>query len=122
MGLEANFAKGFEVEDVAAVEDKGWLEHFVVDRLEVEFSELVPLSENGYGVGVVTGFGRRGVSVNSGMVFGNADVGTDLFVGNLGVVNVDLGLFVEEIAADVNGRRFPGIVGVFLEGESEDGC
>ena len=121
MGFEADFAEGFEVEDVAAVKDEGGLEHLVEDCLVIEFGEFIPLSENSDSMGAVAGlFGRR-VGVHSGMIFGDSDVGADLLVGHFGVVNMNLGLFVEKVAADVDRGRLAGVVGVFFEGEAEEG-
>ena len=121
MGLEADVAECFEVEDVAAVKEEGGLEHLVEDGLVIEFGKLVPLSENSDSMGLVAGlFGRR-VGVHSGMIFGDSDVGADLLVGHFGVVNMNFGLFVEKVAADVNRGGFASVVGVFFEGEAEEG-
>ena len=121
MGFEADVAEGFEVENVAAVKDEGGLEHLVEDRLVIEFGKLVPLSENSDSMGLVRGIFSGGVSVDSRVVFGDSDVVANFFVRNFGVVNMDLGLFVEEIAADVDGSGLSGVVGIFFEGETEEG-
>lgn len=55
VGFEADVAEGFEVENVASIENEGGLEHFVVDRLVIEFGEFVPLSENSDSMGAVAG-------------------------------------------------------------------
>ena len=121
MGFEADVTDCFEVENVAAVKEEGGLEHLVEDCLVVESGKLVPLSENGDSMGAVAGlFGRR-VGVHSGMIFGDSDVGADLLVGYFGVVDMDLGLFVEKVAADVDRGGFAGVVGVLFEGEAEEG-
>lgn len=36
MGAEADLAKSLEIEDIAADEDEGGLEHFFVDALEIQ--------------------------------------------------------------------------------------
>jgi len=121
MGFEADVAEWFEVENVAAVKEEGGLEHLVEDRLVIEFGEFVPLSENSDSMGALAGlFGGR-VGVHSGMIFGDSDIGADLLVGYFWVVNMNLGLFVEKVAADVDCGGLAGVVGVFFEGEAEEG-
>ena len=121
MGFEADVPEWFEVENVAAVKEEGGLEHLVEDRLVIEFGEFVPLSENSDSMGALAGlFGGR-VGVHSGMIFGDSDIGADLLVGYFWVVNMNLGLFVEKVAADVDCGGLAGVVGVFFEGEAEEG-
>ena len=80
MGFEADSAQGFEVEDVAAIEDEGGLEHVVVDRLEIEFGELIPFGEDSNGMSIFAGFSCRGMSVDVWVIFRNTNVLADLFV------------------------------------------
>ena len=121
MGFEADFAEGFEVEDVAAVKDEGGLEHLVEDCLVIEFGKLIPFGKDSHGVRIVAGFGGGRMSVDSRMIFGDTNVGADLLVGYFWVVNMNLGLFVEKVAADVDCGGLAGVVGVFFEGEAEEG-
>lgn len=107
-------------EDVAAVEEEGGLEHAVMDLLEVEILELVPLGKDGDGMGSVAGFhgtlDDEEVRVGSGA----EDLGTNLFLPDLGIIDDDLGSFGEKVAADGDGGCLTGVVGVLLEGETKD--
>ena len=56
-------------------------------------------------------------------VLGDADfekVAVDSFLGDAGIVDDDVGVFGDEVAADVDRGGFAGVVGVLLEGEAED--
>lgn len=107
-------------EDVASIEEEGGFEHAVVDLLEVEILELVPLGEDGDGMGSIAGF-HGGVDDNEIRVGSGAeDLGTDLFLPDLGIVDDDLCPFGKKVAADGDRGCLAGVVGVLLEGETKN--
>lgn len=98
----------------------------LVDLFPVEVAEFVPLGEDGDAVGLVSG--GEGVGGGGELAVesfgGDTEVGeflAHLGEGDLGVVDDDVGLFHEEVADDVDGGGLAGVVGVFFEGEAEDG-
>ena len=110
----------------AAVENKGGLEHEVVDAWKVERAEFIPLGEGGEGVCA----GGGGVGIGSDLdvevddVLRDADfeeIPMDRFCAHLRIVNDDVGVFRDEVADDIDGGGFTGVVGVLFEGESENG-
>ena len=107
-------------EDVATVEEECGLEHAVVDLLEVEILELVPLGENGNGMGSITGFHGGLDDDEIGVGSGAEDLGADLLFPDLRIVDNDLGPFGEKVAADGDGGCLAGVVGVLLEGKSQN--
>ena len=67
---------------------------------------------------------RDDLDVEIDDVLGDADfeeVAVDGFLGDAWIVDDDVGVFGNEVAADVDGCGFAGVVGVFFEGETEDG-
>ena len=63
------------------------------------------------------------LDVGGDELWGNARVDQVLVDGLLAdpwIVDGEVGAFVEEIAADVDGRGFAGVVGVLFEGKTED--
>ena len=109
----------------------------VVDFVPVEGLEFVPFGEEGYGVGLFEGGVGVGVDGDvllyegeyfgirlgaAGLLAGKVEeVGADLRFGDFGVVDVDVGAVLQELPGNVDGGRFAGVVGVFLEGPAEEG-
>ena len=54
INFEANLLEGGLIKDIPSIEDEGGLGHLLVDALIVESLELVPLGEDGDGVGALT--------------------------------------------------------------------
>ena len=131
---EAHLAQLAVVEDVAAVEQEGGLNHRVVDLLPVQGLELVPLGHDGDGMGTVSGsvgilHHRQLLLVGAilgsevGVVpleLGGGEILGDLLLGDLGVVDAALGAIIHEALADIDGGGLAGVTGVLLEGKSED--
>ena len=115
--VEADLEEGLVVQDVAAVEDEGRLHHEIVDLPVVEFPVKAPLRHDGNGVAAADGL----VGI---LHVGNAP----LHVGEvlpgaherLRVRDDHLGVLLQEPAGDVDGRAFPRVARVGLEGESEE--
>ncbi len=125
-GIEAEGYEGIGGEDGAAVEDEGGFEHEVMDAGEVEGAEFIPLGERGKRVGP----GGGGVWIGADFEVGGEDFLGDAGVGEVAadgvrvdarVVNGELGVLPEEVAADMDGGGFAGVVGVLFEGEAKDG-
>ena len=124
-GFEAVFCESFDGEDGSTVEEEGGLEHEVVDAGEIQVAEFIPFGEDGEGVGAFGGLIGVGddLDVEIDDVLGDADfeeVAVDGFLGDAGIVDDDVGVFGDEVAADVDRGGFAGVVGVLLEGEAED--
>ena len=105
-------------QDISAVKDEGRLEHAVVDFLEVEILELVPLGEDSHGMGSITSFYGALHHNEVGIGSRAKNIGTDLLFTDLRVVDVNLGSLGKEVAADGDGCSLAGVVGVLLEGET----
>ncbi|TVU44955.1 hypothetical protein EJB05_04419, partial [Eragrostis curvula] len=133
---EADLPELLGVDDVAAIEDEGWLLHVVEELLVVQGLELVPLGQDAQTVGALGGLvrvpdaahllhrsGARRLQVHRvvPVELVHGQVPLDLVLRHLGVVDADLGLVTQETLADVDGRGLPGVTGVLLEGEAEDG-
>jgi hypothetical protein len=133
---EADLPQLLGVDDVAAVEDEGGLLHVVEDLLVVQGLELVPLGQDAQPVGALGGLVRvphaahllhsrraRRLQVHRvvPVELVHGQVPLDLVLRHLGVVDADLGLITQQALADIDGRGLPGVAGVLLESEAEDG-
>jgi hypothetical protein len=85
---------------------------------EIEGLELVPFGDHGNRVRASRRLIRARGHTKPGLRVPLArDFLEDLVGRHLGVVNHHPGLFREQVTADRNGGRFPGVVRVFFEGE-----
>mmetsp|Transcript_1737 Transcript_1737/g.4195 ORF Transcript_1737/g.4195 Transcript_1737/m.4195 type:complete len:222 (+) Transcript_1737:1007-1672(+) len=128
--LESNLTQLGVIENVSSIEQKGRLGHGFVDTFIVQSLEFIPFRQNTHGVSLFTG--RDGISrshyifLQSGCVV-LVDVacvvqlGPHVLTFDFWIVDVNLGLFLEQISQDKHARCFTNISGILLEGISQQG-
>mmetsp|Transcript_10884 Transcript_10884/g.21739 ORF Transcript_10884/g.21739 Transcript_10884/m.21739 type:complete len:484 (+) Transcript_10884:310-1761(+) len=128
VNLKADRLQLFVVYEVAPIEQKRGLRHRIEDLLVVVRLELVPLGEDGDGVGAGGGFVRVGARDEHfvkprvgilGHVQGVVHFRQHLLSGHFGVVDVHDGGLFEQVPAHKRGRGFAGVARVLLEREPE---
>src|SRR6056297_1036421 len=105
------------VVDVAQVKEVGGFEQ-LLDPLQVEVAELVPLGEDEHGIGPVHGLVLVGGKGH--VVFHVLQAPGGLFHG-LGVVGPEMGAGGGQVADNSDGRALAHIVGVGFEGQPQNG-
>lgn len=128
--MEANRFQLLLVQDQPAVKDKSRLVHFVIDLLVVEMRvpEFVPLGAHDNCIGtlasIIGALGDAKLLFEVRAVIQDARLGEvepDLTLGNLRIVDGDVGTLVAEILAQSDCRRFASVAGVLLKGKAQDG-
>jgi len=118
---EPDFLQFLMRQDVAPIKEEGRLEHAVINCVEIEGLELIPLSEYGRGMGSLAGLQGARDHDKVGITTATKNLGTYLGLGNLGIIDHDLSAFGEEVTADGNSSGLACVIGILLEGKAKDG-
>mmetsp|Transcript_7715 Transcript_7715/g.11040 ORF Transcript_7715/g.11040 Transcript_7715/m.11040 type:complete len:224 (+) Transcript_7715:256-927(+) len=124
MNLKADLTKGFTIQNIPSIKDEGRLGHTLVDTFVVESLELIPLSQDTKSVCTVTCLvgaitSRDRFFESGGVIFVDSTSVVHLcphiFSADLGIINMNICLFIQQIANDKHGWSFPNITCILLE-------
>lgn len=128
MDLEADVTELGRIDEKTTVKEEGGLVHVLVDLAIVEGLELVPFSTDDDGIGALGSLVGRAADLDVVLdILTGIDntrlreVHVDLLRLDLGVVDGDLGVLLDEVLDQGDGSRLTGVTSVLLEGEAEDG-
>jgi hypothetical protein len=127
--LEADVAKLGGIQNQTTIKEESGLVHVIVDLLVIQSSilELIPLGNQDNSISIVACFICTAADGNVLLDFltvvnntGFTQVHEDLFVLNLGVVDSNTGMLLDEILDQSDSSSFTGITSVLLECKAED--
>jgi len=130
LDTETNLPQLGGIQDQTTVKNESGLLHGVKDLLVVHLVhlELVPLGADNEGISasasLVSTLAHLNMLINSFFVGANTGLGQvhlDLLGANLGVVDGNASVLLDQVAAESDGSRLTGITGILLEGETEKG-
>jgi len=127
--LEADLTKLSGIQNQTTIEQECGLVHVIVDLLVVQSSvlELIPLGNQDNGISIVACFvcaaadGDVLLNLLAGVNnTGFTQVSEDLFMVDLGVIDSNTSMFLDEILDQSDSSSLTGITGVLLECKAED--
>ena len=116
--IESDLMQALRIQVVPPVKHERRFDHFIVYPLEIKLPVFLPLGDQGNGMGSFAGlvcvFHKFYIALHPTQVFSR------IFEG-FRIMNPNPRLLCQEFLAKWNGRRVPGISGVSLECNPEDG-
>mmetsp|Transcript_30392 Transcript_30392/g.65210 ORF Transcript_30392/g.65210 Transcript_30392/m.65210 type:complete len:230 (+) Transcript_30392:263-952(+) len=113
----------------APVKQKGWFLHTVINLLIIICFELIPLRHDTNSMRSLAGLVRvfcgnnKFIQARSVVVVDSTRVchfGPHVFTGDLWIIDLDLGIFLQKVSNDEHRGCFSDITRVLLEGVSQD--
>ncbi|KAH0468099.1 hypothetical protein IEQ34_003132 [Dendrobium chrysotoxum] len=131
---EANSPELLHIDHIAAVEQKGWLMHAIINLLKIQILELIPLGQDTDSMSSLGSFigipGDNHLCESSRaqwlkvnwmvpIELVHSKITLNLILCHLGIIDADRCLIAKQTFADIYGGSLPRITCVFLERKTE---